>query len=136
MLARDTALFLGQVSTKYPGRCRPKKNQIIPTTRYRPSVKCRPFTGCRTLLSAAPRLIVQYDQWQYYHRLVPGGGIQSCVPPLYRVTPLPGAAPRARVALEIFAHVDAPAIRHTYYLYVKPCIALIGACNLVAAYLY
>ena len=57
ILARDTALSLGQVSTKYPSRCRPKKNQIIPTIRYRPSVKCRPFIGCRTLLRAAPRLI-------------------------------------------------------------------------------
>ena len=54
ILARDAALSLGQVSTKYPSRCIPKKNQIIPTIRYRPSVKCRPFTGCRTLLSAAP----------------------------------------------------------------------------------
>ena len=53
LLARDTTMSLGQVSTKYPSRCRPKKNQIIPTIRYRPSVKCRPFTGCRTLLSAA-----------------------------------------------------------------------------------
>ena len=87
--ARDTALSLGQASTKYPSRCHPKKNQIIPTIRYRPSVKCRPFTGCRTLLSAAPRLIAQYDQ--YYHRLVPGGNVfshNSYVPPLYRVPPL------------------------------------------------
>ena len=39
-LARETALSLGQMSTKYPSRCRPQKNQIIPTIRYRPSVKC------------------------------------------------------------------------------------------------
>ena len=31
ILARDTALSLAQLSTKYPSRCRPKKNQIIPT---------------------------------------------------------------------------------------------------------
>ena len=45
ILARDMAFSLGQVSTKYPSRCRPKKNQIILTIRYRPSVKCRPLTG-------------------------------------------------------------------------------------------
>ena len=28
ILARDTALSLGQVSTKYPSRCRPQKNQL------------------------------------------------------------------------------------------------------------
>ena len=49
ILARDTALSLGQVSIKYPNRCRPQKSQIIPTIRYRPSVKCRSFTGCCTL---------------------------------------------------------------------------------------
>ena len=95
ILARDTALSLGQVSTKYPSRCRPKKNQIIPTIKYRPSVKCRPFTGCRTLLSAAPGLIAQYDQ--HYHRLVPGGNIFSQVSRRYT-----GCRPRTRVAPEIF----------------------------------
>ena len=77
ILARDTALSPGQVSTKYPGRYRPKKNQIISTIRYCPSVKCRPFTGHRTLLSATPRLIAQYGQ--YYHRLVTGGNVFSHV---------------------------------------------------------
>ena len=79
ILARDTALSLCQVSTKYPSRYRPKKNQIIPTIRYRPSVKCRPFTGCHTLLSAAHRLIVQYGHCPYFHRSVPGGNVFSHV---------------------------------------------------------
>ena len=78
-VSRDTALALGQVSTKYPSRCRPQKNQIIHTIRYRPSVKCRLFTYCPTLLSAAARLTAHYDQ--YYHRLVPGGNVFSHVCP-------------------------------------------------------
>ena len=102
ILPRNTALSLGQVSTKYQSRYRPKNHQIIPTIKYRPSVKCRPFTGYRTLLSAAPRLIAQYGQ--YYHRLVPGGNVFSHVcRPYTGCRPLSGAAPWARVAPEVFA---------------------------------
>ena len=92
----------------YPSRCRPKKNQMIPTIRYRPSVQCRLFTGCRTLLSAAPSLIAQYDQY----RLVPGGNVIHSVMCCRtyadcRVPPLFGAAPgpEPRVAPDIFARV-------------------------------
>ena len=99
ILSQDMALSLGQASTRHPCRCRPKKNQIIPTIRYRPSVKCRPFTGCRTLLSAAPRLIAQYNQ--HYHRLVAGGNVFSHVCRPFRVPP------HGTGSHQKYSHIDA-----------------------------
>ena len=88
------ALSLGQVSIKDLSRCRPKKNQIIPTIRYRPSVKCRTFTSCHTLLRAASMLIEA------------GGNVFSHVCCPYTVrrpfrVPPPGAGSHHN-----FAHVD------------------------------
>ena len=88
IIVQDTALSLGQVSTKYPSRCRPKTNQIIPTITYRPSVKCRPFTGRCTLLCAAPKLIAALSAYAALCWKLPVDKYRPLdyVPPLGQIT--------------------------------------------------